>query len=160
MLTRGFQSSVEPRLHFGLGSASKIDSILVVWPDQRYQVVKEVGINRQMVIKYAEAAGDSFDYRKFFPRPAEMFEDITLKTGCDWKHEENLFTDFNSQYLIPHEQSTRGPGLATGDVNKDGLDDSFVCGAKGQGGRVMMQTGEGKFVARDTAWCTQSTDSE
>jgi len=159
MLTRGFQSSVEPRLHFGLNGVSKIDSVLIVWPDQSYQVLKDVAVNRQLLVKQREAGG-SFDYASFFPAKKELFSDITAQTGCKWKHEENGFTDFNSQYLIPHEQSTRGPGLATGDVNKDGLDDIYVCGARGQPGSLMVQTEEGKFIQADTAVFNKSKGSE
>ena len=160
MLTRGFQSSVEPRLHFGLGSTQKIDSMLVVWPDQSYELLKDVAVNREMVLQKQKATRDSFDYASFFPRPQSMFEDITAKTGVGWKHRENLFTDFNSQYLIPHEQSTRGPGLATGDVNGDGLDDFFVCGASGQAGTLMMQTPGGKFIETDTLVFNKAKESE
>ncbi|MEO8766654.1 MAG: VCBS repeat-containing protein [Ginsengibacter sp.] len=159
MLTRGFQSSVEPRLHFGLSGVATIDSMLVVWPNQRYQVLKNVGVNRQLVVKQREAGG-SFDYALFFPAKKQMFADITAQTECNWKHEEDRFTDFNSQYLIPHEESTRGPGLAIGDVNKDGLDDFFVCGAKGQAGSLMVQTTAGKFIQTDTALFNNAKASE
>ena len=60
MLTRGFQSSIEPRLHFGLGSVSKIDSLLIVWPDQRWQVIKDAAINKQLEIRQGEASGVFF----------------------------------------------------------------------------------------------------
>ena len=70
---------------------------------------------------------------------------------CDWKHKENDFVDFNVQYLIPHKESTRGPKIAVGDVNKDGLDDFYACGAKGQAGALMVQQKDGSFTAIDTA---------
>ena len=158
MLTRGFQSSIEPRLHFGLGSVSKIDSLLIVWPDQRWQVIKNAAINKQLEIKQVEATG-VFSYAQFFPAPTRLFEDITEEIAPGWKHQENRFTDFNRQYLIPHEQSTRGPHLAVGDVNEDGLDDFYVCGSKGQGGSLMLQTGGGKFKA-DTASFAGARQSE
>jgi hypothetical protein len=101
-----------------------------------------------------------FDHIVFFPKKKALFEDISGSTGITWKHKENQFTDFNNQYLIPHEQSTRGPGLATGDVNRDGLDDIYVCGASGQGGRLLVQTREGKFIAGDTAVFNKAKDSE
>lgn len=159
MLTRGFQSSVEPSLHFGLGDANKIDSLLIVWPDQRYQLIKNVQGNQQLVVRQGDAKG-VFDHAVFFPKAKPLFQDITISTGITWKHKENQFTDFNNQYLIPHEQSTRGPGLATGDVNKDGLDDIYVCGAGGQGGTLLMQTKEGEFVITDTAVFNKAKDSE
>ena len=70
---------------------------------------------------------------------------------CNWKHKENDFNDFNVQYLIPHEESTRGPKIAVADVNGDGLDDFYACGAKGQPGVMMIQQKNGTFISADTA---------
>ena len=159
MPTRGFQSSVEPRLHVGLGAATKADSILIVWPNQRYQVLKETAANKILTLQQKDATG-VFDYAARFPSPAALLSDVTASIHCSWKHREDAFTDFNSQYLIPHEQSTRGPKLAVADVNKDGLEDIYVCGATGQGGSLLLQTKEGNFMAADTTIFNQSKDSE
>ena len=150
MLTRGFESSCEPRLHFGLDSLAGADSLLVVWPDQKYQVLKEIPANKQIVVLQKNASG-VFDYNRFFPGKKELFEDVTSQVNCNWKHKENDFVDFNVQYLIPHEESTRGPKIAVGDVNKDGLDDFYACGARGQPGALMIQQSNGTFISSDTA---------
>jgi hypothetical protein len=144
MLTRGFQSSSEPRLHFGLDSLKNIDSILIVWPDQKFQVLKNVPVTARLEIKQADAAG-LFQYNSFFPAPKQLFEDVGTQVGCNWVHAENDFFDFNKQYLIPHQLSTRGPKMAVADVNKDGLEDFYVCGASFQPGALMIQTKDGKF---------------
>lgn len=159
MLTRGFQSSCEPRLHFGLGDAPNIDSILIVWPNQKYQLLKNVPLAKQLVAEQKNAASH-FDYESFFPKPKQLLQDITKQINLDWKHQENNFIDFNTQYLIPHMESTRGPKIAVGDVNKDGLDDFFVCGANGQPGCLMIQTKEGKFVKSDTSIFNKNINSE
>jgi hypothetical protein len=150
MLTRGFQSSSEPRLHFGLDSIKEIDSILIVWPDQKYQIIKKITANQQLTSKQKDAIS-GFDYRTYFPGKKELFTDITAQVRCNWKHKENDFTDFNVQYLIPHEESTRGPKIAVSDVNNDGLEDFYVCGAKFQPGALMIQQANGTFKATDTA---------
>lgn len=149
MLTRGFQSSSEPRLHFGLDSSSVVDSLVIVWPNQQYQVLKNVSANKQINVLEKNASG-VFDYNSYCPSPRERFEDITSQVSVNWKHKENDFVDFNIQYLIPHEESTRGPKIAVGDVNKDGLDDIYLCGAKEQPGTLMIQQANGSFVASDT----------
>ena len=159
MLTRGFMSSSEPRLHFGLDSIALIDSLLVVWPDQKYQVLKNVLPNKQLLVKQNEAT-TGFNYATFFPKKKELFIDISPQINVGWKHEEDNFIDFNSQYLIPHLESTRGPKLTVADVNKDGLDDIFVCGAKGQPGCLMVQTRDGKFIKADTAIFEKNSGSE
>ena len=150
MLTRGFQSSSEPRLHFGLGDATSIDSLLIVWPDQQYQVIRHVPANQPLLVDQKNAGG-IFQQATFFPSPKENFEDLTGKVALNWKHKENDFVDFNVQYLIPHEESTRGPKMAVADVNKDGLDDIYLCGARGQGGTLMIQQRNGSFIPTDTA---------
>lgn len=159
MLTRGFQSSVEPRLHFGLGTSTKIDSLLVVWPDQQYEILRNVPFNSEVRISH-KTSRDSFSHGQFFRSPLQILTELNAQTGVNWKHKENGFTDFNSQYLIPHQQSTRGPALATGDVNNDGLDDFFVSGGKGQRASLMIQTSTGKFIEADTAVFSRSKESE
>ncbi len=159
MLTRGFMSSTEPRLHFGLDSFSLADSILVVWPNQKYELLKTVHANQRIVFRQKDATRD-FSYKLFFPERKKMAEDISKQITIGWRHEENSFNDFNDQYLIPHMESTRGPKLAVADINKDGLDDIFVCGAKGQPGCLMIQTKTGQFILSDTAVFNKNKESE
>lgn len=150
MLTRGFQSSSDTRLHFGLDSSSKIDSLLIIWADQKYQVLKNVQANKQLLVYQKDAAG-KFDYLSYFKPAPVYFTDIADSVNVKWKHREDNFDDFNVQYLIPHEESTRGPKITVGDVNGDGLDDFYACGAKGQPGALMIQQKNGQFVPADTA---------
>ena len=157
MLTRGFQSSSDTRLHFGLDTVSVIDSILVVWPDQKFQLLKNIPSNQRLVLQQKDASGN-FDRASFFkPRP-EMLQPVPSYTG--WQHRENDFTDFNVQYLIPHAQSTRGPKTAVADVNGDGADDLFVCGARGQPGALLLQQANGNFSSADTAVFAADRDCE
>ena len=147
--TRGFQSSVEPILHFGVDSVKYVDSILVVWPDQKYLLIKNIPAKGIIEMKQYEAGG-VFNYAAFFPPSAPAFEDVSAAIAPRWKHTEDEFLDFNKQYLIPHQLSTRGPKLAVADVNGDGLEDLYVCGAAGQSGQLMIQSG-GRFISQDTA---------
>ncbi|CAN5680465.1 VCBS repeat-containing protein [soil metagenome] len=159
MLTRGFESSSEPRLHFGLDSIATIDSILIVWPNQKYQLFKNIPANQRLTVLQKDASGN-FIYNAFFPQQRKSFEDITAQLACNWEHTENNFSDFNTQYLIPHAESTRGPKIAVADVNRDGLDDFYACGAKDQPGCLMIQTQQGKFITADTTAFNASAASE
>jgi len=150
MLTRGFESSSDARLHFGLDSMAAIDSLLIVWPNQQYQLIKNAPINKQLVISQKAATG-LFKYDAFFPSVKPALEDISPQVSCNWQHKEDDFTDFNQQYLIPHEESTRGPKIAVADINGDGLDDFYACAAKGQPGALMIQQRDGSFLSSDTA---------
>src|SRR4030095_2256738 len=158
----GFQSSSEPRLHFGMGDTRYIDSILVVWPSQKYQLFRNTPAIRKFEAKEIQAA-PGFDYSKFFPAAKPELE-IDTHTVCNWSHHENDFLDYNRQYLIPHQLSTRGPKIAVADVNKDGLDDFYACGAAGQPGQLMIQSRSGRFVSSDTglfntAWRNEKVDA-
>lgn len=156
MQTRGFQSSVDTRLNFGLDSLQKVDSILVVWPDQRYQIVRNSDVNRMITFDQKDASG-TFSHKQFFnpPKPS-----LIAHNKVSWKHRENNFDDFNVQYLLPHQLSTRGPKVAAADVNGDGLDDMYVCGAKNQPGAIMLQQKGGLFSQPDTTAFSADRDSE
>jgi hypothetical protein len=150
MLTRGFLSSSAPSLHFGLDSAKVIDSLVVVWPDQQYQVLQNVTTDQRMML-HQKAASGAFNYGSFFKQAKPFFKTINTDSIVTLRHKENEFNDFNVQYLIPHAQSTRGPKIAVADINSDGLDDFYACGAKEQAGALMIQQKNGAFVSADTA---------
>jgi enediyne biosynthesis protein E4 len=144
MATRGFESSSELRMHFGLDSLTMADSIIVVWPDQLSQTLKNIQAGKPQTVNYNDANG-VFVYNNYFPSAQSRFDDITASVKTDWRHIENDFLDYNRQYLIPHQLSARGPKIAVGDINKDGLDDIYVCGAAGTAGLLGMQTQAGQF---------------
>ena len=157
MLTRGFQSACEARMHFGLNTLNTVDSVLVVWPDQRFQVIRNVPANKILELSQENSTG-IFRYQDWFkPEPAMV---SNLKDLITWAHKENAFDDFNVQYLLPHAQSTRGPKIAVADINGDGLDDIFLCGARGQASSLFQQLPNGSFISIDTALFVADKESE
>ena len=141
---RGFQSSVDPRLHLGLGASTVIDTLTVIWPDGRFQTLTGVAADRILTLDQAQASG-KWAYERA-PRAAPLFEELTSRIGIDYEHRENTFWDFNREPLIPHLLSTEGPALAAGDVNGDGLDDLYLGGAKWQPGTLLVQQRDGSFL--------------
>ena len=155
MPTRGFQSSVDPRAHFGLGSTRRVDSLVVIWPDRRYQVLTDVAADRMITLSQGDAAGRSPNPQPRTPSP--LFSDATTQLGITYKHEENSFFDYGREPLMPHLLSTEGPALAVADVNGDGLDDIFVGGAKWQAGELWLQRADGRFrLAAEPAFVADS----
>jgi hypothetical protein len=143
MPTRGFQSSVDPRLHFGLGASTRIDSLVVVWPDHRFQVLTNVAVDTILTLSQENAAG-RYAYGNPAPRQP-LFSDVTSSLTVGYRHDENDFFDYNREPLMPHLLSAEGPALAVGDVNGDGLDDMYAGGAKWQAGRLLIQSANGQF---------------
>ncbi len=127
--------------------------MLVVWTNQRCQLLKNVKANEALTLNEADAK-DTFLYDHFFSPSKPLFTNITDSIHLPWKHKENYFVDFNQQYFIPHELSTAGPKLAVADINGDGLDDFYACGAKGQACSLFIQTSDGHFTSTDTALFT------
>ncbi|NMH89039.1 VCBS repeat-containing protein [Flavivirga algicola] len=138
-LTRGFQSSVAPEIHFGLSKSEIINEIKVVWTDGKVQKLNNVPSNQTIVLKYSDAKNDSeptlTDTKTLFSPVKGAFP--------EHKHDENNFDDFKYQVLLPHKMSTFGPALAVGDLNSDGLDDYFVGGAFNRAGCLFFQNDNG-----------------
>ena len=164
--SRGFMSSVEPMMNFGLGQLTGIDSIVIIWPDNGIQVLGQMTVNQTLVLEQKQAKEKIINEYAYIchllKSPSEqLFTDITPETKVDFVHHENLsFVDFNKQMLIPHEISTSGPKLATGDVNGDGLEDFYVCGAKGQAGRLYIQQSDGRFQSSNDSLFAKHISNE
>ena len=156
--TRGFQSSVDQRLHFGLGRDSVIDSLIVIWPDRKFQVLTNVVANRRLTLSQRDASG-TWNYAAN-PTAAPMLVDLTDSVQTGYAHVENDFNDMDREPLMPHLLSTEGPALAAADVNGDGLDDIYAGGAKWQPGRMLQQQKRGDFVASDSAVFAADSISE
>lgn len=145
MPTRGFQSSVEPVLNFGLGNIDVIDSLIVIWPTGEYQVLSNIMVNQKIKLSQADASG-SYGYRSTIDA-AVIFQDITEQTQIDYKHQENTFVEFNREPFIPHFLSMEGPAFDVADVNDDGLIDLYLGGGKHQSGGIYLQNNQGGFTA-------------
>ncbi|TMM59554.1 hypothetical protein FEE95_03030 [Maribacter algarum] len=151
-LTRGYQSSTEPILHFGLGSSTTIEEITIVWPNGKSQTLKDISSNQKIVIKI-----DSTEFTKNeFSKAESRFTDISQLSGINFIHKEDYYDDYRIEPLLPHKNSQLGPGLAVGDVNQDGLDDFFIGNAAKSAARLYIQDLTGGFTIMKGPWETDS----
>ncbi|MCH8960681.1 MAG: VCBS repeat-containing protein [Bacteroidetes bacterium] len=138
---RGYLSSVEPLLLFGLGALDQVD-LIVTWPDGTQQSLAGVPANQTLLLKHQDAREPAPDQAS---RPTPIFAYLPDKQGLSFQHQENTFVDFDREPLLPHMLSRLGPALARGDVNQDGLEDVFIGGAKGQPAALFLQQADGFF---------------
>lgn len=152
--SRGFQSSVDYKIIIGLGSATQIDSMIVIWPDRSYTKYDHPTINKVHVIQERDHNGFIADSPQYPSSPLL----IPLNSNFD-KHRENDYVDLYYERNIPRMLSREGPKAAYGDVNGDGLIDVYIGGAANQGGQLYLQTSKG-FIKKKEAAFEQFADFE
>jgi hypothetical protein len=135
--SRGFQSAISNRLHFGLGKNSRIDSIEILWPDQKRSVLKEVTANQHIQVGYATAIKTGIVVLNENKNTRSVDQGILSFT-----HKENGFVDFNQERLLPQMFSNEGPVIIKTDLNGDKQPDFFFGGAKDQASELWLSDGE------------------
>lgn len=143
---RGYLSSVDKRLHFGLDSIAAIDSVVVIWADNKKQVLKNINADTFLTLTYSDAGKAINNLAQSSPF---LFTDITNISGLGFKHYEPFFNDYSFQRLLPQKYSQLGPYISVADVNGDGLEDFFIGGAFNQSGKICMQKANGQFAEQD-----------
>ena len=143
MPIRGFQSSVDPRLNFGIGSHEVVDSIVINWPDNRLTKLTNVEANQLIVIDEKASVRGFVKTGKKVVNP--LFEKMDPVNAISHEHVENQFIDFDQDPLLFHMISSEGPRMAKADINRDDLEDIFIGGAKGMPGKIYLQNPNGSF---------------
>lgn len=144
MPNHGFQSSSDHIMVFGLDDNPAIDSLTVIWQNDKKQTIKNPKADSDLVLEQKNAA----QTHSFKPIPKHYyFTDITAQSGLDYIHTENEFVDYNRDATLKQMFSREGPALAMGDINNDGLDDVYVGAAANATGRLFLQTPAGAFKA-------------
>jgi len=142
-LNRGYLSSVEDNIHFGLDEGKKVDSLWVEWSDGNRQLLTDINANQGIDIQYKKAnAQNASLYKNDFKK---TMKEVTSEIGVAYRHEENEYDDYEKESLLPYKMSNLGPGMAVADVNADGLDDFYIGAAKGSNGKLYLQKAEGLF---------------
>lgn len=137
---KGYMSSMDHRMHFGLGEVKKIDSLKIIWPSGAQDIFKDIKVNQQIALEPSSSGKEIIPIRNSKP------DFILSQTTIPWQHQESDFVDFDRERLRFRMISNEGPKIAVGDINNDGLDDLFLPGAKGQASSVWLQTANGNFT--------------
>jgi enediyne biosynthesis protein E4 len=152
-LTRGFQSSVEPILHFGFTSSNSkgnekdlIDSLRVIWGDGSTQLLKIIHTNQTLILNQKEAVG-KWDYKKdkivINSEKEIVFQDITNELKLSYNRFENEVLDFENEKLLPHALSTEGSKIEVGDWNNDKIQDFKL------GSTIYQQNNQGFLLVKN-----------
>ncbi len=140
MPSRGFQSSMDYVMTIGLGKATKVDSLRIIWPNNKTQKWNNIEVNSTLTLKQSEATEIQ---SSLLPKKNKTLVSEVLKTNLQ-KHQENSYSDFDYEGLINKMLSQEGPALAIGDINNDGNEDFYIGGAKNQPGLLYLNLGNGK----------------
>ncbi|MDH3709868.1 MAG: VCBS repeat-containing protein [Cyclobacteriaceae bacterium] len=154
---RGYMSKSEDWLHFGLGPNPQADSVAILWPDGQYQALTGVKANQSLVIIKGQQAEKIPEKKQSAPK---LFAEVTNQLNLRYRHKENNYNDYTKEILLPHKMSNFGPGLATGDVTGDGLDDFYIGGAAGLPGSLFIQQRDGSFSRKQLEFWEEQKDFE
>ncbi len=156
MPTKGFQSSMDYKMHFGLGANNKIDKVEVTFPNGSHLALNDIEINKVHNLEMSKAVAKEFA----IPVKSKILsEDKSTFFDLPFQHKENKFVDFDRDRLLFHMMSTEGPKVAIGDLNKDGKDDIFICSSKGQASAILLFK-NGKYHLSNEALLEKHKDNE
>lgn len=144
-LSRGYKSSIDNTIHFGLGKISEVDTLKITWPDGKSQVLTNLKSNQVVTLDHKNGV-----VKEPAPvvEPEPLFQEVAAQYNIRYKHDEFDYIDFKNQPLMPHKLTQSGPGIAVGDVNGDGLDDFYVGGSDRHPGSLFYQQVNGTFKSQ------------
>ena len=141
-LSRGYLSSVSPRIHFGIGNDAKLDEVIVEWPDGNRTKLDNLSINEYNEVVYKKGSAKILESND---KSNEIKQFETIVQNDPFVHKENPYDDFKDEILLPHKNSTLGPALAVGDLNNDSREDYIIGGAIAQAPGIFIQQEDGSF---------------
>jgi hypothetical protein len=147
VLARGYLSSSEPMVHFGLGGDTSIRKMTVTWPSGRVQTFENLGVDRRFTV--TEPSSPQASQPPATPAPARQFTDATAASGLGFASREEVVDESALQPLMPVRLNRRGPALAVGDIEGAGHDAVVAGGTTLDPLRVFLPSGSGTFSSAD-----------
>jgi hypothetical protein len=145
--SRGFLSAIDSKLHYGIGDASAIDSIQIIWPNNEFQTIKSPKINQNLIVSYSEG-NSMYNYDNSI-KAISTFKKENL---IDFTHKEDNYNDFVEEKLIPYKISTFGPAIAKADIDNNGYEDIFIGNASGKSAKIHMNSGASFYAVPQPAF--------
>ena len=143
---RGYLSTVDDKAFFGLDTIKTIDSVVIKWNNGKRQVIPNVATNQQLRVDIANANLPTAT--NAIVASNNLFTDVTAALDINYINRDLDFNDFNAQRLLPHKLSEYGPGLASGDIDGNGLDDIIIGGTGDHPANILLQQSDGKFITK------------
>lgn len=141
---KGYLSSMTGPLCFGIGKCTSIDSLKIIWPDGKVQIIRGIKVNQQIKIDYKDSQSMQIENLS----EQTIFINTNNRYQIRYKHGENDYNDFDDESLLPKLYSRKGPCIAVGNIdNKDGLD-FFIGGSAGNAGTLFTQTKSSSFTSK------------
>ena len=153
MVSRGYLSSSEPIVHFGLGNDSVIDRLTVSWPSGLTQTFTGLAADRRLTITEPDVAPV---LKPPPPAPAGQFTDVSQAVGFSLAAHESSRQEASLQPLLPFSFRRRTPALAVGDINGDARDDVFLGDTSADPARLLVGGG-GRFTPADSSVFSNQT---
>ena len=155
--SRGYMSSMDHTLIFGLGDAKSVDKLTVIWPNLKVQTINNIDIDQTITLENKNAILKEPETKQV---QQTIFKPINENQPLQFTHKENEFIDFKKQPLLPFLLSTQGPFITKGDVNNDGLEDLFIGGAKDSPGCLYLQNRDNMFEIQEMDCFKNDKESE
>jgi len=145
--SRGFLSSLESKLHFGLGDKTKIDSILIIWPNNELQTVVNPQSNKLLNVNYTPT-NITYNYKSVLSTPIYFKKESLIS----YTHKEDTYNDFAQEKLIPYKISMQGPAIAKADIDGNGFEDLYIGNVSGKPAVLYLNTGTSFKLSQQNAF--------
>lgn len=137
---KGYMSSMDHVMHFGLGKNTVVEQMEILWPDDTRTILKNPGLNQLLTLSKKQLETQAYEKESDM---TQLFSEIKVIGVAE--HKENPFSDFDRDRLLFQMSSNEGPAMAVADVNQDGLEDFYLGGAKGYSGQLHLQQSDQSF---------------
>jgi enediyne biosynthesis protein E4 len=142
--TRGYMASNEPAVHFGLGTARQLKSIVVTWPSGKVQSVERLAANHRITLTEPETAPATNSTSVSAPPP--RFAEVGASINLNAVHTAASVEE--TQRLLPVRHNRNGPLMTAGDLNGDGVKDVLITGTPKSPAQLLLSQAGGAFGRR------------